>query len=435
MPSRDAPDDDAVRQTTNFAPGYFGLVYREERAAGGKSAGENDEQRDDGAEREQHDDENDANDALDDAPPEANASHDDDDDDASQDCSTPQKTYTLSAMKWGLIPFWTKRSPDYASMLRTINCRDDSLAQKGGMWASMKKSKRCIVLAQGFYEWFKKGAGGREKVPHFVKRRDGQLMCFAGLWDSVRYEDTEAEQDAEGEVIKKKKDPLYTYTIITTHSNPQLNFLHDRMPVILDNGSADMFAWLDSGRTEWTPALQGLLKPFAGELDVYPVPRDVGKVGNDSPEFMLPISESKQNIARFFGRQAAKQDAAQKEEPVQDDEKHVDEKPAGDDDVLNTDEQPAHDHEEQQQKGTKRAHPSSPVSSTPSKIPRHEPSPSPSKTTPSKPSSQSKSPTKSSSTRSATRNTQSSSPASKKAKGNATAAGDGSLRITNFFGK
>lgn len=88
-------------------------------------------------------------------------------------------------MKWGLIPFWTKRNPDYAAVMKTINCRDDSLAQTGGMWSSMKGRKRCVVVAQGFYEWLK---SGKEKVPHFVKRKDGHLMCFAGLWDCVKYD-------------------------------------------------------------------------------------------------------------------------------------------------------------------------------------------------------------------------------------------------------
>lgn len=72
-------------------------------------------------------------------------------------------------------------------MMKTINCRDDSLSTNGGMWNTMKHKKRCIVVCQGFYEWLKKN-GGKEKVPHFVKRKDGQLMCFAGLWDCAKFE-------------------------------------------------------------------------------------------------------------------------------------------------------------------------------------------------------------------------------------------------------
>lgn len=77
------------------------------------------------------------------------------------------------------------------------------------------------------------------------------------------------------------------------------------MPVILNNGSPEMFTWLDSNRIEWSRELQSLLKPYDGELECYAVPREVGKVGNDSPTFIIPIdsSENKQNIANFFGKQ------------------------------------------------------------------------------------------------------------------------------------
>lgn len=97
----------------------------------------------------------------------------------------------------------------------------------------------------------------------------------------------------------------YTYTIITTDSNKQLNFLHDRMPVILDNGSDDIRTWLDPNRTEWSKDLQSLLKPYDGELECYQVSKDVGKVGNNSPSFLVPIdsAENKNNIANFFGNQ------------------------------------------------------------------------------------------------------------------------------------
>lgn len=172
-------------------------------------------------------------------------------------------------------------------MLKTINCRDDSLIENRGMWTTMKQKKRCIVIAQGFYEWLKKN-GGKEKIPHFIKRKDGKLMCMAGLWDCVQYEGSD--------------EKLYTYTIITTDSNKQLNFLHDRMPVILENGSENLRTWLDPKRYTWSKELQSLLKPYQGELEIYPVSKDVGKVGNNSPTFIIPISssENKNNIANFF---------------------------------------------------------------------------------------------------------------------------------------
>lgn len=89
-------------------------------------------------------------------------------------------------MKWGLVPSWTKRNPGYGSLIKTINCRSESLAGTGGLWSSMKARKRCVVVADGFYEWLK--AGPKEKVPHYVKRKDGGPMLFAGLWDCVQLE-------------------------------------------------------------------------------------------------------------------------------------------------------------------------------------------------------------------------------------------------------
>lgn len=77
------------------------------------------------------------------------------------------------------------------------------------------------------------------------------------------------------------------------------------MPVILDNGSDAMRTWLDPKRTEWSKDLQSLLKPYEGELECYPVSKDVGKVGNNSPSFLVPINSAanKNNIANFFGNQ------------------------------------------------------------------------------------------------------------------------------------
>ncbi|KAL9623889.1 MAG: hypothetical protein Q9160_001881 [Pyrenula sp. 1 TL-2023] len=270
LPVEDAPPDEEVRESFNFAPGYNGLVYRADVPDHGLRDGE-------APQPEQ--------------PPQSSPCAQTETGEAPN--SSPKEhgkdvKYHLKAMKWGLVPFWTKRSPDYGSMMRTINCRDDSLLENRGMWTSMKKYKRCIVVCQGFYEWLKKGPGGKEKVPHFVKRKDGQLMCFAGLWDCVKYENAE--------------DALYTYSVITTDSNKQLKFLHDRMPVILDSGSQAMMSWLNPTSTAWTRELQILLKPYEGELECYPVIKDVGKVGNNSADFVIPIDskENKNNIANFF---------------------------------------------------------------------------------------------------------------------------------------
>jgi len=266
MPVYEAPDDDgdrAPRQSYNFAPGYHGIVYRADTAAGPR----------------QH--KNGGGETGEELVPVAE-----------EETAEPQEVrYKLQTMKWGLIPSWTKRNPDYGSMLKTINCRDDSLIENKGMWTTMKQKKRCIVLAQGFFEWLKKG---KDKVPHFVKRKDGKLMYFAGLWDCVQYEGSNEKH--------------YTYTIITTDSNKQLKFLHDRMPVLFENGSEELRTWLDPKRSTWSKELQRLLNPFQGELEVYPVSKEVGKVGNNSSNFIIPVasSENKSNIANFFAKGASK---------------------------------------------------------------------------------------------------------------------------------
>jgi hypothetical protein len=123
-------------------------------------------------------------------------------------------------------------------------------------------------------------------------------------------------------------EKLYTYSIITTDSNEQLKFLHDRMPVIFDNGSDAIKTWLDPNRTEWSQELQSLLKSYDGELECYPVSKDVGKVGNNSPSFLVPINSAanKQNIANFFGNQQKAAKAKGGEEVVRKAEHDLDDK-------------------------------------------------------------------------------------------------------------
>ncbi|KKK19780.1 hypothetical protein ARAM_006531 [Aspergillus rambellii] len=256
-PSDNDDDDDDIRETYNFAPGNIGAVYRADVPDYGGA-------------------------------PHQKATGSDAEKEPAGTGHGPTTHYKLQGMKWGLVPFWTKRQPDYGSLMRTINCRDDSLRDDRGMWTSMKRKKRCVVVCQGFYEWLKTGPGGKEKIPHFIRRKDGDLMYLAGLWDCVTYEGSE--------------EKLYTYTVITTSATPSLNWLHDRMPVILDPNSEALRTWLDPKRTTWSKELQSILKPYDGELESYQVPKEVGKVGNNSPDFIVPLKskENKSNIANFF---------------------------------------------------------------------------------------------------------------------------------------
>lgn len=226
----------------------------------------------------------------------------------------------IQTMKWGLVPRFHKKPPSYGEAYKTINARDDTiLSPQKSMWHSLLPSQRCVVFVQGFYEWQKRGGSGDadnvERIPHFVGmtepghgRNDKlghgkRLMPLAGLWESVRFEG----QDK----------PLYTFTIVTTASNKQLGFLHDRMPVILPTAQA-ISTWLGMGvetKSEdevktgkdvddsWSLDVAKLLRPLQGELECYKVPKEVGKVGNNNPSFILPIEERKDGLKAFLARQ------------------------------------------------------------------------------------------------------------------------------------
>ncbi|CAG8570793.1 9856_t:CDS:2 [Ambispora gerdemannii] len=198
-------------------------------------------------------------------------------------CDAQSRENIIHYMKWGLVPSWTKRRSEYASSMKTINARDDSLTGGKPMFSSMKHSKRCIVIVHGFYEWLKKG---KEKIPYFTKRQGNEVMFFAGLYDCATFDDDHEES-------------LYTFTIVTTSASKQFSFIHDRMPVILDESQLEK--WLDPS-TRWNRELTEMLKPYEGELEIYPVNKAVGKAGTDSPSYIVPINskDSKSSIERYF---------------------------------------------------------------------------------------------------------------------------------------
>ncbi|GAA6059894.1 hypothetical protein JCM10212_005277 [Sporobolomyces blumeae] len=206
--------------------------------------------------------------------------HNDDDAGAAGD-----ETYTLDVFKWGLVPHWTAKPADDPPS--TINAQMESVFEGRPTWRGARESQRCIVVAQGFYEWLAKG---KSKVPHFVQRRDGKLMVFAGLWDHCSY---------KGEFA-----PVTSYTIITTPVNKQLEFLHNRMPAILDS-THEIETWLSP--RPFDDKVKRLIRPFEGELDVYAVDQRVGKVGNESPDFIKPVAQKKGSLDSLFAKQQVKQ--------------------------------------------------------------------------------------------------------------------------------
>lgn len=167
---------------------------------------------------------------------------------------------------WGLIPMWAK-DPSIGN--RMINARGETLAEKPSFRGSLKY-KRCLILADGFYEW-KSADGKKTKTPFFIHMKDRKPFAFAGLWDSWNGPD--------GSHIR-------SCTIITTEPNELMSMIHDRMPVILH--TRDYAKWLDP--SPQTPdQLLPLLKPFPADMmDAYPVSTLVNKPANDIPELVVP---------------------------------------------------------------------------------------------------------------------------------------------------
>jgi putative SOS response-associated peptidase YedK len=177
-------------------------------------------------------------------------------------------TRRLGTFRWGLVPFWAK-DPKVGS--RMINARLETLASK---FKRTFERRRCLIPADGFYEWQEREGKG-PKQPFFIHRRDAEVMAFAGLWEIWHDPD---HPDA---------DPLRTCSIITTDANQVVARTHDRMPVMLPPAAWD--AWLDVDQHN-LDTVQGLLVPApAADLEVYPVNPDVNSVKNDGPHLVDPL--------------------------------------------------------------------------------------------------------------------------------------------------
>jgi putative SOS response-associated peptidase YedK len=174
---------------------------------------------------------------------------------------------TLELFQWGLIPSWAK-DPKIGNKL--INARAETLAEKPSFRTALKR-RRCLVLADGFYEW-RKEAGGT-KTPMYVTMQDGRPFAFAGLW--------EVWQPPEGDLLK-------TCTIITTEPNALMAPIHNRMPAILPREAYDR--WLTPDEMKSDEAMK-LLKPFdAAQMKAVPVSARVNSPAADTPELVLPLA-------------------------------------------------------------------------------------------------------------------------------------------------
>lgn len=198
----------------------------------------------------------------------------------------------METMKWGV----SSKSLFHAdNEIMLINARDDTVLKPGSIWHDMMAKRRCIVFCQGFYEWQKDDtvpgqAHAPKRIAHFVGMRksgrgrrtiDGQsrqLMPMAAFWTQQKGSDQNA------------------FAIVTTHSNKQLEFLHDRMPVILPDTCA-ISEWLGITSCEH---VSKLLMPYQDMLDCYRVPPEVGSVGTSNENYIYPLHARKDGILAMF---------------------------------------------------------------------------------------------------------------------------------------
>jgi putative SOS response-associated peptidase YedK len=171
----------------------------------------------------------------------------------------------LSFHTWGLLPSWAK-DPSIANKL--INARSETAHEKPSFRAAFKR-RRCLIPADGFFEWKREG---NSKTPQFIHLKGRPVFALAGLW--------EVWNSPQGDEVR-------TCTILTTEANDFMKPIHDRMPVILD--PADYDEWLAAGDTP-PLALHALMRPYdPGKMAAYAVSKQVNSPGNDAPQVIEPV--------------------------------------------------------------------------------------------------------------------------------------------------
>jgi putative SOS response-associated peptidase YedK len=182
------------------------------------------------------------------------------------DTSKPQ----IQMLRWGLIPTWAK---DPKIGYKLINARSETVAEKPS-FRSAFRHRRCLIPATGFYEW-QQVEGSRQKQPYFIGLQDERPFAFAGLY--------ERWSSPGGDVLE-------TCTILTTAANNLVEPIHERMPVILDPQTYNL--WLDPSFDQ-IDRLKALLLPYPSEaMKVYPISTIVNSPKNDSPECSRPLENT-----------------------------------------------------------------------------------------------------------------------------------------------
>ena len=168
----------------------------------------------------------------------------------------------LAMLRWGLVPFWAK-DPSIGN--RMINARAETVAEKPAFRAAYRH-RRCLVLADGFYEWHREGS---VKTPYYISSADGQPFAFAALWENWNSKDTD--------------ESVQSTTLITTEANDFMASLHQRMPVVLTPDTAPR--WLQGGDDALGNALENM-----PELRAWAVDRRVNNARNEGADLIEAVS-------------------------------------------------------------------------------------------------------------------------------------------------
>ena len=176
----------------------------------------------------------------------------------------------FALVRWGLLPSWVKDPKNFTLL---INARGESVMEKPAFSAAMKR-RRCLVPADGFYEW---KAIGTRKQPYYVRAKSGQPLAFAGLWETW---------------TGPNGEELETAAIVTTRSNRALADIHERMPVIVPPEAFNL--WLDCANVDPETAAALISPASENLLEAYEVSTAVNRTANDNPELVERYAEPAQ---------------------------------------------------------------------------------------------------------------------------------------------
>jgi putative SOS response-associated peptidase YedK len=179
----------------------------------------------------------------------------------------------LRLVRWGLVPFWAK---DAKGGSRLINARAETVASKPAFRAAFAR-RRCLIPADGYYEW---QTEGKEKNPFYIRRTDGGILAFAGLYEL--WHDRALPDDHENAWY-------WSATIITTDATDDIGRIHDRTPMVIARD--DWADWLDPGNNQKEHLLATMRPATLGGLTSYRVAREVNSVRNNGPALIEPLAE------------------------------------------------------------------------------------------------------------------------------------------------